>query len=254
MQFIQFINKILSLLGLKLSFTRRRSDIPKDFREQYNRYLDELRRNSKVFKIVKAFRYDVGSHPKSHIDSQCEFAARNLSKKNLTSILDIGSYRHFVLGLIAGYKVTTLDIRKMNSSLDNETILVSDAKKIDIPSNSFDAVVSLCALEHFGLGRYGDEFDLDADKKAFNEMVRVLKPNGILIFTTTITRTAPSIAFNAHRIYDYEMIRALCEGLELGEEDFFSVKMSKFCPLEQVSNLPEDYDIYCGCWIKIKPS
>jgi SAM-dependent methyltransferase len=244
------VNKMLSLLGLRLSRTGQH--VPKDFVKQYNWQLDELRRNSKEFKVFQEFRYDVGSHPQSYIDYECEFATRNLSKRNPTTILDVGSYRIFLLGLLASYKVTTLDVRKRKSSLDNEIVLTSDAKQLNIPSNSFDAIVSLCALEHFGLGRFGDEFDLDADKKAFNEMVRVLKPNGILIFTTTITRSAPSIAFNAHKIYDYKMIRALCEKLELCEETFFSHKMGKFCSLEQVSNLPTVWDVYCGCWIKVK--
>ncbi len=104
--------------------------------------------------------------------------------------------------MLAGYKVTTLDVRPRDSRLENETIVTSDAKKLDIPSDSFDMVVSLCTLEHFGLGRYGDEFDLDGDKKAFNEMIRVLKPGGRLVFSTTVTRSTPSLAFNAHRIYD----------------------------------------------------
>lgn len=243
------VNIILSLIGLRLSRTRRSLSDPK-FKYQYDRQLNELRKNNRGFKVFKEFYYEVGSHPQSYIDYECEFAARNLAKRNPTTVLDIGSYRHFVIGLLASYKVTTLDIRKRESSLDNENILTSDAKQLDIPSDSFDAIVSLCALEHFGLGRYGDEFDLDADKKAFNEMVRVLKPGGILVFTTTITKAAPSIAFNAHRIYDYEMIRALCERLELGEEKFFSHKMGKFCSLEQVSNWSAVWDVYCGCWIK----
>ncbi|PXF61467.1 MAG: hypothetical protein C4B59_04330 [Candidatus Methanogaster sp.] len=244
------VNKILSLIGLRISRTIGSLNAHRDFREEYNRQLGELIRDSKGFEVFRDFKYDVGSHPKSYIDYECEFAARSLSKRNPTTILDVGSYRHFVIGLLASHKVTTIDVRKWKSSLDNETVLTSDAKQLDIPSNSFDAVVSLCALEHFRLGRYGDEFDLDADKKAFKEMVRVLKPNGILVFTTTITRTAPSIAFNAHRIYDYDMIRALCQRLKLGEEEFFSHKMGKFIPLEHVSNLPAVWDVYCGCWIK----
>lgn len=91
---------------------------------------------------------------------------------------------------------------------------------------------------------------MDADKKAFNEMVRVLKPGGMLVFTTTITRYAPSIWFNAHRIYNHEMIRSLCDGLELGEERFFSNSMGKFCSAKEVSNLPKFFDVYCGYWLK----
>lgn len=253
---LSLVNRVLSLMGLKLSsaggmlFFLKVPKVPKDFKQQYNRQLINLKKNNMGFEISQNFCYDLGSHPESYIDYECMFAARHLAARNPTSILDIGSYRHFSIGLLASYKVTILDIRKREPCLDNETVLTGDAKQLDIPSNSFDAIVSLCALEHFGLGRYGDEFDLVADKKAFNEMVRVLKPGGILVFTTTITRAAPSIAFNAHRIYDYEMIRSLCERLDLGEETFFSHEDGQFCSWEQVTNLPKVWDVYCGCWTK----
>ena len=54
-------------------------------------------------------------------------------------------------------------------------------KKLDLPDRSFHLVLSLCTLEHLGLGRYGDTLDFEADDKAFREMMRVLKPGGHLI-------------------------------------------------------------------------
>jgi SAM-dependent methyltransferase len=244
------VNRILSSIGLRLSRASGVLNIPKDFRKQYNWQLDELRKNNRGFVIFKEFTYDVGIHPQSYVDYECMFAARHIAERNPTSILDIGSYRHFVVGLLASYKVTTLDIRKRDCCSDNETVLTCDAKKLDIPSNSFDTIVSLCALEHFGLGRYGDEFDINTDTKAFNEMRRVLKPEGILVFTTTITRATASIAFNAHRIYDYEMIRGLCGGLKLCEEKFFSHRLESYCSFEEVSNSSAVWDVYLGCWTK----
>lgn len=248
------INKLLASFGLKLSKSNFKSDIPKNYRQTYRQQLYKVRENSRGFKVFPNFHYDAGIHPTSYIDFECEFASRILSQRNPTMIMDIGSYRHFILGLLASFNITTLDVRKRESSLKNETVLCSDAKQLDIPSDSLDAIVSLCTLEHFGLGRYGDELDLDADLKAFKEMRRVLKPNGILIFTTTITRYDPSIAFNVHRIYNHTMISAFCEGLELGEEVFFSNKTHKACTLDQVTTLPKAWDVYCGYWIKVNPS
>lgn len=244
------VDRLLSLIGLRHSRTGGILNSRKAFKQQYYRQLDELRKNNRGFSIFEEFRCEVGSHPQSYVDFECMFAARHLAKRNPTSILDIGSYRHFVIGLLASYKLTTVDIRERKLSSDNETVLTCDAKRLDIPSNSFDAIVSLCALEHFGLGRYGDEFDIDADRKAFNQMIRVLRPGGILVFTTTITRAAASIAFNAYRIYNYEMIRALCNGLNLYEEKFFSRQLRSYCSLEGVSNSSWVWDVYCGCWTK----
>ena len=245
------VNKLLSFVGLRLDRTKAIPATPAEFRKQYRLHLNELEKNNRGFKIFKEFRYEVGSHPVSYIDFECMFAAQQIAKKNPRSILDIGSYRHFISGLLAYYQVTTIDVRERERTSTNETVVTCDGKKLDIPTDSFDAVVSLCSLEHFGLGRYGDEFDLDADKKAFHEMVRVLRPGGILIFTTTITRANPCIVFNTQRIYNEEMIRSLCRGLNREEEKFFSNRMGKFCSLQEVVSLPKAWDLYCGCWTKI---
>ena len=244
------VNKLLSFVGLKLDRTKAIISIPVEFRKQYRLHLNELRKDNRGFRVFKEFRYDAGDHPASYIDFECMFAARHIARKDPASILDIGSYRHFILGLLAHYRVTTIDVRERERTLTNETVLTCDGKRLDIPTDSFDAVVSLCSLEHFGLGRYGDEFDLDADKKAFNEMTRVLRPGGILIFTTTITRSNPCIVFNTQRIYNHEMIKSLCDGLNLEEEKVFSNRTGRFCSLQQVVNLPKAWDLYCGCWLK----
>jgi SAM-dependent methyltransferase len=239
------LNKFALLFNLQIY---RREKIPPEFKRQYKHHLAYLKQTSD--NVFEDLQYNADDHPVSWVDFECAFAASNIAKNNTVSILDIGSYRHFILGLQATHKVTTLDVRNRKPATGNEIVITCDAKNLEIPNDSFDLIVSLCSLEHFGLGRYGDAFDLDADKKAFNEMIRVLKPGGRLIFTTTINRGSPSIVFNAHRIYNYEMIRAFCDGLKCFEENFFSHKMGSNCSLEQVTNLPNTWDVYCGCWIK----
>ena len=155
------------------------------------------------------------------------------------------------MGLLANFKVTTVDLRARKLIVNNEINVTCDAKELNLSSNTFDVVISLCALEHFGLGRYGDAFDIEADKKAFKEMIRVLKPNGRIIFTTTITHAKPSIAFNAHRIYSYKMIRELCSAsLVCEDEKFYSNKIANFCSLQKVTLHQNEWDVYCGCWKK----
>ena len=252
------VNKWLSVFGLRLSRTTKtipdkknnHRAVPSEFQQKYEHYLKECELNNRGFEVFKAFRYDVGDHPISYADFECAFAAYHLAKRKPATILDVGSYRRFVLGLLAHFQVTTVDVRSREAVLDNEIAVNCDAKNLNFPNNAFDSVVSLCVLEHFGLGRYGDEFDLNGDRKAFAEMIRVLRPGGALIFTTTITRALPRIAFNAHRIYGCKMIRSFCDGLELEEERFYSRRIADFCSFEQVTTSPTGWDIYCGCWAK----
>lgn len=242
------INKLLISYGLQISI--KRNKIPKEFMADYNKQLTQLRRNPRGFNIFRKLCYETGVHPTTYVDHECAFASYHISRLNPKNVLDIGSYRHFILGMLSHFKVTTVDVRGRAPISNNEVIVTCDAKKLNLPDNEFDVVISLCALEHFGLGRYGDKFDFNADKKAFEEMIRVLKPNGRLVFTTQLTRGKPSIAFNAGKVYDYEILRKFCDNLICEDEKFYSSKTGDFCSLEEVTTEPNKWDVYCGCWKK----
>ena len=224
--------------------------IPGELRAEYNKNLAGLKRNPGGFLIFREPVWDRGLHPENFVDYECVFAAGHIGRVNPGKILDVGSYRHFILGLLAHFPITTVDVRRRHAISPNETVITGDAKKLNLPDDSFDLVLSLCAVEHFGLGRYGDEIDASADQKALLEMARVLKPGGYLVFTTTITRAQPSIAFNAHRIYNHEMLRSFCAGLRCVEEKFYSHKSRGFCAPEEVTADPKGWDVYLGCWEK----
>jgi SAM-dependent methyltransferase len=241
------VNKVLYQFGVMLQWTRDTVLIPRDFHADYRRNLAELRRNPRGFEIHREERYDAGHHPHSFIDEECAFASRHVLRTQPPRILDVGSYRHLILGLLAHYKVTTVDVRERKPESDNEEVITCDAKELTVADGSFPLVVSLCTLEHFGLGRYGDDFDLDGDRKAFAEMKRAVAPGGRLVFSTTISRTA-QIVFNAHRIYTRAMLHDLCEGFECEEERFYSRARSGFCEPSEVSDEPEVWDVYLGCW------
>ncbi len=222
-----------------------------DAEQKYNRDWARLKAEVRDFEVFPEPLFEPGVHPENFVDFECAFAARHIRLFPPEKILDVGSYRHFILGLSAHFAITTLDVRHRNPLLENEIVVTGDAKRLDLPDESFDLVLSMCALEHFGLGRYGDEFDLKADQKAFTEMIRVLKAGGRLIFTTTITGAPPAIAFNAHRIYNQTMIKKFCSGLQCVEEKFYSHRLKKFCREEEITTQPKGWDVYCGCWKKI---
>lgn len=243
------VNNVLSYFGLRLSRART-SPFSRHFLTTYSRNLAEAKKNELGFRVFRAMVDETGSHPADYVDSQCAFASQHIAATRPEKILDIGSYRLWIIGLLAHHTVVTVDVRERKTYLTNEHVIACDAKKIDYPSDSFDVVTSLCAIEHFGLGRYGDEFDLGADQTAFKEMIRVLKPQGHLIFSTAITRAGPSIAFNAARTYNYEMIRRLCAGLTCVEDRFYSRRIGEFCSRGELTDDPYDWDVYCGCWKK----
>jgi len=219
----------------------------KNFRRNYKTALKQS-----PYVIYKEYRDDTGVHPRKYSDVECEFATQHIAKVQPSNILDVGSYRKYILGLLANYKVDTVDVRKVQSEkIANENQIQSDAKKLSL-ENKYDVVLSLSSLEHFGLGRYGDEFDLKADEKAIANIIKALKPGGYFIFTTTIRRGLPELCFNAHRTYNIQLLHNFCSPLELVEEKFYSRENQKMCDVKSVTQTSRKWDVYMGCWRKKK--
>ena len=112
----------------------------------------------------------------------------------------------FILPLSAtGIKVTLLDIRKTNF-LDNFEVKnrVFDACKLDERNLSLfkkERIRSLScihAIEHFGLGRYGDQIDPKAQEKFIFNVSKILSKNAIFYLGIPIGNN--EIYFNSHRL------------------------------------------------------
>jgi len=163
------MNRLLDQFGYRIVRTTRGTE-PPDYEENFV----QLKNNPGGFEIVREPRFlDARHHPEGYVDHECAFASRHINRIQPKRLLDLGSYRHFIIGLLAHCQVTAVDVRSRKPASNNEVVSTSDVKKLDSHDNVFDVVVSLCVLEHFGLTRYGDEFDREADRKVMNEMIRV---------------------------------------------------------------------------------
>ena len=90
----------------------------------------------------------------------------------------------------------------------------------NIADDSMETITSLCALEHFGLGRYGDPIDYLGWKKSLHEIKRKLKVGGTFYLSVPVGKTE-KLVFNAHRIfYPMTIINELVPELELSEFSF----------------------------------
>lgn len=194
---------------------------------------------------------DTTDHPINYKDIECAFVSTFLNLPPKSTILNVGSYNQYIIGLLSNYAVTTLDVRSRVPFMNTEKVVTSDIKDIKLAKESFDAVISLSSIEHFGLGRYGDKIDLDVDVKAFVQFKRLLKPQGLLFFTTTIKRGEPELCFNAHKTYTLDIIHNFCSELEKVEEMFISKEKLNFCAYNELTDKSKTWDIYCGCWRKV---
>lgn len=122
-----------------------------------------------------------------HRNYECDFASEQIAQNKPVEILDVGSYRDWLAGVMAYYSVTTVDVRDRKSNLSNETIINQDVRNLGMADNSMDMVSTLHTIENFGLGRYGDEFYPEGDRKAVSNFLRVIKPGGCFLFSVPVT-------------------------------------------------------------------
>jgi hypothetical protein len=138
---------------------------------------------------------------RGHYFQQDLWAARLIYARHPERHVDIGSrIDGFVAHVLTFMPVTVVDLRPLNEQIDGLTFLRQDATRLeDVESNSIASLSSLSAVEHFGLGRYGDRIDPDACFVAMRTLERVLARGGRLYLSVPIG--VERVEFNAHRVF-----------------------------------------------------
>jgi len=145
-------------------------------------------------------RGDESGAASGHYFHQDLWAARRIYERRPERHYDIGSrIDGFVATVSVFQPVSVIDVRPMTTTVPNVEFVQSDATSLDLPDRSVDSISTLHAVEHFGLGRYGDPLDPEAWRRAVAELVRVAAPGGRVYFSTPIGRERTM--FNAHRVF-----------------------------------------------------
>ncbi len=150
------------------------------------------------------------------------WAIRQLKRLQPKEHVDISSSLNFVGLASAITPILHLDFRPPDFKMDNVTCGAGDLHSLPFQDASVSSLSCMHVIEHIGLGRYGDPLDARGDLKAAAELQRILAVGGHFLFVTPVGR--PRVSFNAHRIYSFEMVKALfpllhLEGYSLLEDD-----------------------------------
>lgn len=156
--------------------------------------------------------YD-GTHPATVIFTAALETGAPLRFAPWMQILEIGCAEHDWLTLASSAWPETyfvgIDTRAQDTSECDGRILRRQADAMNpelFAPGSFDAVVSLSAIEHIGLGHYGDPLDADGDSKAVANAWRWLKPGGWLYLDVPYSPVGYRVCGTSHRQYDDEAL------------------------------------------------
>lgn len=171
-----------------------------------------LTTNSSKFSIqfkylfpVYGDRYMDAGRATGHYFHQDLWAAKRIFLNNPALHIDIGSrVDGFISHLLVFRPVTVIDVRLLTTSVEGLTFKQGDVTKLDFSDNSLESISSLHAIEHIGLGRYGDDVDHAGWEKSLLEIQRVLKPGGTFYLGVPIGYER--LCFDAHRVFNVSTI------------------------------------------------
>lgn len=184
---------------------------------ELNRLKQQARNSSHQFPFGKLNPHphekkQQGGTAKGHYFHQDLLVARRIYERNPKKHVDIGSrVDGFVAHVAAFRNIEVLDIRPLDSKIHN--IQFRQADLMAPPSDMLgycDSLSCLHAIEHFGLGRYGDPIDFEGHLKGLDSLHAILKHGGILYLSCPIG--PQRIEFNAHRVFAVNYLLSLFEG------------------------------------------
>ena len=147
-----------------------------------------------------------------HYFHQDLLVADKIFKNNPIKHVDIGSRMDGFVSHVASFReIEFFDIRKLTKPIDNIRFV-----QIDLMDQNFnlmdycDSISCLHALEHFGLGRYGDRIDYQGHILGWENLYKILKKGGKFYFSVPIG--SQRIEFNAHRVFSIEYLLTMIKG------------------------------------------
>ena len=142
-----------------------------------------------------------------HYFHQDLLVAQEVFQRKPKRHIDVGSSVYGFVSHVATFRpIEVVDIRPLHSGVANISFVQADLMESrDTAGLSADSVSCLHALEHLGLGRYGDPVSVDGWLHGLHNLCRMTEPGGSLFVSVPISQR-PRIEFDAHRVFQPKQI------------------------------------------------
>lgn len=174
------------------------------------------------------------------------WAARILARTRPARHVDVASSVYFSALVSAFVPIEFYDLRPAEMNLSQLTTGHADLTRLPFPDASLPSLSCMHAVEHVGLGRYGDPLDPGGDRKAMAELARVVAPGGSLLFVVPTGR--PVVRFNAHRIYAYRHVLEAFPGFTLASFALVTDGSAGVLVEDAPESLADAQKYGCGCY------
>ena len=135
--------------------------------------------------------------------------ARRIFAAKPNKHVDVGSLLGGFVAHLASFRdIEVFDVRPISAQIPGVSFKQADLMQpVAGMADYCDSLSCLHALEHFGLGRYGDPIDPRGFERGFANMAALLKQGGVFYLSVPIG--IERVEFNANRVFDPRSILKL---------------------------------------------
>jgi hypothetical protein len=151
-------------------------------------------------------RYEEGGATNSEYFWQDLLVARAIHAAKPVRHVDIGSRVDGFVAHVASFRdCEVFDVRPISKTVPGVVFRQADLmKSVSLPlaagKGYCDSLSCLHAIEHFGLGRYGDPINTQGYQLGISNMAQLLQPGGTFYLSTPIGQER--VEFNANWVFD----------------------------------------------------
>jgi hypothetical protein len=223
-------------------------------RHGISKYLSDIRKFTEaggkithIFPVLNEYKDQAGTAT-GHYFHQDLLVASLIHDKNPLRHIDVGSRIDGFVAHVAAFRlIDVLDYRSL-VNCGHARIKFMQADMMSLDSKFYeitDSLSCLHALEHFGLGRYGDPINPTGHITGFKNLHKMLKLGGYLYISFPIGQH--SVHFNAHRIFNPKEILDWSIGLFTVERFDFVDDQGDLHKNQSIDHVP-NLDYGCGIY------